>query len=289
MSDSDTKRESKAAQLIKFGTELAGSAASSVLSLAAADPASATAVGVGSVIISKAFTQVGDVAARQLSHREQVRTGAAAAIAVNGIWEHLLNNETPRDDDFFEPREGGDRSPAEEILEGVLLKSKNEFEEKKVRFLGNFYANLAFSPGVSVGEAIHLLSIAESFTYRQICILAFVQRLEASDAIRNSLRPVDYRKTKLLKIHADLLCLLQEVYELDRMSIVRCINEAKSGFDFLMGWTDVTPANLMLHPLGERLATLLDVNQVDQADVDSVWKLLVNDLVAKPDADNKPA
>ena len=161
-------------QLITTGAEIAGAAVGGALGFLAGGPIPAAGAEVIGVVIAKGATRLlTDYANRRLSRREQIRVGAAAAFALAAIRERLENGEKPREDGFFSEETKG-RSSAEEIFEGVLQKSKNEHQEKKIKLLGNFFANVAFSPDVSVSEANHLLRIAESLTYRQMCLLAML-------------------------------------------------------------------------------------------------------------------
>ena len=55
-----------------------------------------------------------------------------------------------------------------------MLKARDSFEEKKVRYLGLFYANLVFADYVSSQTAHHLLKQLERLSYRQLCFIALV-------------------------------------------------------------------------------------------------------------------
>ena len=57
-----------------------------------------------------------------------------------------------------------------------MLKCKNEHEEKKVKFLGNIYANVAFMPEITIAGAYWLLQKGEELTYRQMCMLTIIEQ-----------------------------------------------------------------------------------------------------------------
>jgi hypothetical protein len=113
-----------------------------------------------------------DLAKRFLSPKEQQRVGAVASLAINTIRERR-HWEQIRDDGFFD-HEGDTPSPAEELFEGVLLTAKQEYEQLKLPYLGNFYANLVFQTGVMRSEANYLLGLAESLTFTQLCMLGLL-------------------------------------------------------------------------------------------------------------------
>lgn len=72
-----------------------------------------------------------EFASRLLSSREEARIGATISYAALKIQQRLDAGDIPRSDGFFSADETG-RSNADEIFEGVLLKAKNEIQEKKL-------------------------------------------------------------------------------------------------------------------------------------------------------------
>jgi hypothetical protein len=166
--------EDKAKELIGLGSDIAGSVVGAAVG-ALGGPGGMVAGAVAGSVITRTARMAIEFAHRSLSHREKVRVGAGLAFAYNKIAQYLEENRHPRSDGFFDQDPSG-RSPNDEILEGVLLKCKNEHEEKKTRLLGNIYANIAFMPDVSVEAANWLLQKTQDLTYRQLCILAVVER-----------------------------------------------------------------------------------------------------------------
>src|SRR5690349_15987772 len=72
---------------------------------------------------------------------------------------------------FFQHDSTG-RSPAEEIVEGVLLKMKNEHEERKARFYGQLFTNVSFDPNCSPAEANYLLHVMDRVTFLQLSLVS---------------------------------------------------------------------------------------------------------------------
>ena len=128
-----------------MGSDIAGAATGSAIGFLTGGPGGAAIGGATGVIISKSLSDITD---RLLSNREKMRVGATATFALTKIKSRLDSGDKLRNDGFFEEKEGG-RPDAEEIFEGVLLKAKNEHEEKKAKILGNIFANIAFLPGFS--------------------------------------------------------------------------------------------------------------------------------------------
>ena len=254
MSEDDNKTK----QLIETGTEIAGAAAGGALGFLAGGPLAAAGATVAGVAIAKSAEKlISDIANRHLSHREEVRVGAAAAFALSNIRDRLKEGDKPRDDGFF-TNQIGNRSSADEIFEEVLLKSKNEHEEKKIRLLGNFFANLAFSPEISAPEANHLLKIAESLTYRQMCLLTVFHI--KSQKMEPHLRKTDYSDPSQSPSH-ETISLLQEIMDMCNQRLLALPADDGSGFFVgLQGWSDIAPDLMRPTPIGEQLAILLDVD-----------------------------
>jgi hypothetical protein len=97
-----------------------------------------------------ALKRIGQEASeRLLGPREAVRVGGVLAIAADEIRQRREQGDRVRTDGFFERNPAG-RPDAEEVAEGVLLKSQREPE----------------------GKMAHQISkAAEQLTYRQLCLL----------------------------------------------------------------------------------------------------------------------
>lgn len=113
-----------------------------------------------------------DVCSRLISDRENYRISFVTKTSIEKICKNL-NNRVYRSADYFEPRPGL-QPEAYEIFEGVLLKAKGEFYEKKLPFYSSFYANLAFEETISYEESNILLQYLNVLTYRQIVILDYI-------------------------------------------------------------------------------------------------------------------
>lgn len=138
MNRSNEEDVEKAKSLISTGAEIAGAAVGGAIGFFAAGPAGAAGAGSLGVIVAKAGAKLlGDVADRAMSAREQVRVGAAAAIAFNKIEKASQSGNEPRKDGFFNSEEGK-RSNAEEILEGTLRRGVKSMRKRKFYFSGIF-------------------------------------------------------------------------------------------------------------------------------------------------------
>jgi len=261
----------KVEALISNGSEIAGAAIGGAVGFLAGGPVAAAAGGALAVGISKGIGKLlSDIANRNLSKRERIRVGATVAFALAKIKSYLDSGRIPRDDGFFGDK-GNKRSNAEEIFEGVLLKSKNEHEEKKAKILGNIFANIAFWPGFSVGEANHLLQIAGNLTYRKMCILSLIERKTQIQGIK--LREDEYRGFKG-QILYESISILQEIYEMYNLGMIACKSKSSEGHEALLGWTDVAPNRLLLTPMGKRYYKVMGLQDIPKKDIKEVARYL---------------
>lgn len=265
--------EDKIKFIISTGSEMLGSVTGSVLGFVLSGPAGAAAGAGAGVAISKISKKVlTDVANRSLSHREEIRIGAATILAVEEIQKKLDAGEQPRNDGFFEPHGNASRSDAEEIFEGVLLKSKNEHEEKKIELLANIFANIAFDSELSVGQANHILQIADNLTYRQMCILSLFQRKAEIEEV--TLKEDDYREKLEDSLSPETISILQEIYQLYNFGLLVCSMSNSNDDKAMVYWGDVEPNRMELTALANRYYQIMGLDEISSVDLIDVARFL---------------
>ncbi|EKP0296752.1 hypothetical protein JFR03_004312 [Aeromonas veronii] len=114
---------------------------------------------------------------RPQSQREATRSATAVVIAAREIEKRLSNGEKLRDDDFFRERIGRP-TDANIVIDGVLTKSKLQYEERKTIFLGRFFANISFSTELTSDDACWYLTVIDHLPYRAFLILAAFYKLQ---------------------------------------------------------------------------------------------------------------
>lgn len=261
-----TKNESdKTKDLISGGGEIAGSAVGGALGFFAGGPVGAAFGAAGGTMIGKMMTKVGsEIYDRYLAPREQSRVGAVCAIAIDNIKARLEKGDSVRDDDFFENEFDG-RSKADEFLEGVLLKSKDSYQEKKVPYLGRFFSNTAFDSNMSPERANYFLNIFERLTYRQLCLLRVIYN-PGQNSLKNA-------KNKDRRVTPEEWSALQEVNELVGTNLVRQV-DAQGNKDFFQGLGAICPARLTLTRLGIDLVEYFDLTEIPLIDQEEASLLL---------------
>jgi len=264
-----------AKSLIACGSGIAGSAAAAAIEFLAGSPQMAAIGAVFGSAITWSLTEIGSTI---LAQREQARIGATAAFAIEKITNMKKLGLEPRKDGFFDKDHTG-RSNAEEIFEGVLLKAKNMHEERKAKILGNIFANVAFHTELSLGEANHLVQIAEDLTYRQMCILALIKKKDELSGIR--LKQDSYDEAFVFEaddgIHIDFSSktrsVLQQTYELFNRGLIICTS-AKPDITALMTASDIIPSELLLTIMGIKYYEIMELDDIDEKDVREVAQYL---------------
>jgi hypothetical protein len=242
-------------ELIESGSAIAGAATGAAIGLVGG-PAGV----VGGAALGAAFGGVlrrvgSEIRHRFLGPREGIRIGAAVAFAGEAIAEALAAGHVPRDDGFFDQRSEG-RVIADEILEGVLQKARDAYEERKVRYLGLLYANVAFHPQVSPQQANYLIALAGQLTYRQLVALAIAYEQARSGPVLRQKSflddPADPGAFAALGLEG--IALITEIFGLYQQGLLT---------DPTLSWTqvaDVNPGLMRPEPTGAVLVEMMGLD-----------------------------
>ncbi len=243
---------SKTKKILEIGAEIIGAASGGAIGLIGG-PAGAIGGSVAGVAVAKGLIEFAD---RFLSHRQQVRVGAAAGLTIVGIQDRLENGQLLRQDNFFDA-DDINRSKAEELFEGILLKCKNEYEEKKIKYVTRIYENVAFDTTIKPELANQVLNTAQQLSYRQLVLLALVgQNLDN----KFHLRETDYRDDTL-NFTSDLQFLLQDFVTLEKQGLIyRNDNTA------LLDLSDVATGLMTLSLLGMDYYKLLGLSELPESE-----------------------
>ncbi len=282
MNDED-KRQLQ--QIIDTGSNVVGTATGNLLGFLLADAPGAALGGAIGASLTGVIKQVTlDIIKRSLSHREEMRIGVATTCITDRVQQRLAAGELPRNDGFFEEKLDGSLSNAEEIFEGVLLKSKNQHQEKKIKFISAIFSNTTFTAEISLGEANHILQVAENITYRQMCLISLFERKAELEKINLSTKYLSDQDNNDEMPVLDNLSTLQEIYQLNNLGLVACENKEQTDTDgfiaasitnsknyqALLSYDDVIPDYMILTDYGKRfysIMNLLDIPNEDLIDV----------------------
>jgi hypothetical protein len=169
-------------ELIEAGGDLAGGLIGGGLGLLGGPLGVALGAG-GGVLVSRLVKKVGaEIHERILGPRQVERVGVALAAAGGQITKRLESGDALRDDGFF-VEEDPEHSPAAELLEGVLLRAADAYQQRKVPYIGFLWASLLFRPDITPDYGHLLLRLADRLTYRQLQALAFFAENANSDEL----------------------------------------------------------------------------------------------------------
>lgn len=252
--------------LIDNGSELAGTAAGIVLGFLFAGPIGVVGGAAGGVVIKQLLCKLGtEIQDRGLGQREYIRIGAAAIFALEHIKKCGEQGLEIRRDGFFST-DDTERSDAEEILEGVFLKCKASHEEKKVKYNGCFFANVAFNPNFSVQEANFFLNLYARLTYRQISLMKIFY-------LSNK---YSLKKDELMmgEISSEMGILLQEVSELMQLSLLKQMTKNRQVVSFLTNIQHINLSRIEVTNHGISFIKHFDLENIPEEDLIETLKSL---------------
>jgi len=255
--------ESKSLDLISAGSEILGGSVGAAIGLLSGGPFGAIAGAASAPVLMRAFKKVcAEFYDRQIGTRQRIRAGATAGFAIVQIKENLDDGHEIRDDGFFDDK--CPRSSAEEIFEGVIIKSHNEHEERKARYYANIFATAAFDSRFTLESLNHFLSIAERLTYRQLCqlqIFAEPHQFEFFDG--------EYNLSYLQYVSFEKMAVLHEMYDLYQLRLLKCQAPGDREPDDYMSFDQIRPSWMFLSDLGENLRHLMQLQTITQQDLES--------------------
>lgn len=219
-------------ELVETGADISGGIAGSVIGGFIAGPVGMIIGGASGPILTRVFRKIGqEIKLRYISPREEIRIGASFAFAIHKLQENLKNGSQIRTDQFFDSNEN-DRAGSEEILEGIILGAQKEYEERKVKYLGNLYANICTNSKISREQANQLIKTINNLSYRQLCIIQLLKETK-SDPLNSKLAKTDEFKIEqhdiMIEIrdmqHKGLLSIIWRLMDIDDNSAPIPIND----------------------------------------------------------------
>ncbi|MXV49511.1 hypothetical protein GS399_00885 [Pedobacter sp. HMF7647] len=116
--------------IIQLGSGVLGGVASNIISqINGIDQVSSVGCG---ILITKVLN---DLSSRVLSNKERARVGAATIACINKISSNLDQGKIINEN-FYNSVHEDYKSSSEELYEGIMIKAKNEYEERKIRHIG---------------------------------------------------------------------------------------------------------------------------------------------------------
>ncbi len=246
-------------EIIEAGFEISGGVGGALIDIYFGGALGTVLGGASSPVITKVFKLLGrEIQERQLSQREEIKIGAAFTFALIKIEDNKQFGKTIRDDDFFSNKENR-RSSSEEILEGILISSQREFEELKLKYLGNLYANICFHQDVSKEYASQLIKTANSLSFRQFCLLQLLRMQSMDDRLAFKVRGLDKWQIDQLDIIAEL----RDLQQRGQVFIPRTFDGGNNS-------SSIKLETLKITGIGMFFCEMLSLEEIDEEDLNKL-------------------
>lgn len=250
--------------IIETGSEITGGIGGAVLGGFVAGPLGVVIGGASGPILTKIFKMLGiELKSRLLSPREEIRIGAAYAFSIDKILKNESLGKTLRQDDFFK-KSINERSIAEEVFEGIILKAQKEYEENKIKYYGNLLGNITCDETVDKVYANQLIRLAESLSYNQLCVLKVIK---LSSQKKINLRNVNYRNESG-NLGREKVTILYDLIDLENKHLI--INSKSNVF----GISDIVPSEFAPQGNGNALISLMELNDIPDDNCTEIIRLL---------------
>jgi hypothetical protein len=229
-----------------------GAGTGAAMSVLLADPVTGAMAG-------QALAEVGnDIARRMLSPRQEARVGTVIELAASAVIAKETLGGQLRDDGFFD----GDRSDAQEIIEGVLLAVKDDHQEQKLPYVANMLAEIAFSPLIDVNTANRMVEEADRMTWLDMRITAIVAR--GKEFPLPDVDLPNYGSTLADWTVFQAAATLRD----DESRRLLLYEEKDNGMDLRM-------CALKLSPRGHLMATTMELTKISKAELRPVYEALL--------------
>lgn len=197
--------------------------------------------------LTRAFEAIiSDIKEKRVSERQAERMSISYKSALDTI-NGNLESFTKLNSDLFS-QESGFESKVYDILEDILINSKNDVENKKAEFYGCFFGNIVFSDKCNYRQIFVIQKLVPQLTYSHLCLMKLIHE-------RSILKARNWRK------HSDdvnAILVYHEIKELIQFDILTKMPPFIVGEEL---------GNLKLSSLGEAIYTLLRLEQIQENDL----------------------
>lgn len=179
------------------------------------------------------------------------------------IKENLDNNNFIREEDFF-GENLSNQCFAEEIINGILISSKDEHEESKLKYYGYLLGNIMFKNDLNRDECNRLIKLSRQLTY---CQIKLINMYVISQTIQIPiLQRADY--TKLGIRDYKLLGILQDTLDMIQKSILN--GSGKLVLDVVQ----INPSKIKVQGVGTLLYNCMSLNKMPYDELEDMLDLL---------------
>lgn len=158
-----------------------------------------------------------------------------------------------------------------QLAEGILLTSREAYEEKKIPFLANLIATVPFT-STPIENMMQTLHEAERLSYRQLCLLAIIDRNEYGEGIDLSNLPFIKEEKKHHNEFAEGI--YQDLNLMVVDGIIAMIVSHEAGPMMSSGVNFIVPSKLNLLYPGVLLVNGLGLSGVQDDELSPIIKIL---------------
>lgn len=185
--------------------------------------------------------------------------------SLENVQENLYKNNLFRKDDFFVRNING-QCLGEEVINGIVISSRHEHEEDKLKYYGYLLGNLMFKENLDRDECNRLIKLSRQLTY---CQIKLINMYVISQTIQIPiLQKDDY--TKIGIGNYKLLGLLQDTLDLIQKSILN--GSGKLVLDIVQ----INPSKIKAQGIGILLYNNLSLDKMPYDELEDILDLLSN-------------
>lgn len=223
---------------------------------------------IGAAVFDKVMHPIfADFMERLLSTNQKSRIEKVLEDAIYKIASRLEKNDIPSSNEEFWTEDSNRVSDAKVVLEGILLKARDEYEEKKLPYYSNLIAQMAFDPSWSYQRLNAMIRMFEQLSYRQLQLMALAMQKEGIDTPQWDMK---FKRTPNSFAYYDLFC---EVVNLSNLAL---FHQPELSITLGLG------NKLALSPIGKSMAELMELSTIPQdelKDLDNMITTLNNDIL----------
>lgn len=177
--------------------------------------------------------------------------------------ENLDKNNSIRKDDFF-VENINEQCLAKEIMNGIVISSRNEHEESKLKYYGYLLGNIMFKENLDRYECNRLIKLSRQLSY---CQIKLINMYVISQTIQIPiLQREDY--TKLGVSNYKLLGILQDTLDMIQKSILN--GSGKLVLDVVQ----INPSKIKVQGIGTLLYNYMSLNKMSYDELEDILDLL---------------
>lgn len=262
-----TSRHSASGRVVRIGGDTASASVGGLLGLILGPP--------GIVVGAAAAAFLGDTIKSALDKAASHRAETVFTLARERIRAEMESGRQLREDGFLDDSVSG-RSAAADVLEQILQAVQQESEERKLPFIANLYASIAFREDVDRGMANLLVRTAEQLSYRQLCLITVFMTRDA-----NHLRTSDYIHVgdgglePTIDLFSPLGGVLEEAYDLFTRGLLAGTDGAMTlRLGSHLSQIYICPAKMKVQGTGSWLYDLMGLAKLPEEDLDPLVALL---------------